>query len=382
MYYSFATEGHDYDREPDVSFSTGSFRSGFYGSPSTLLVRLGDVDLDTIPTRAEPAPGWMNDELRTLWGRAWEPLDDRDARYQLSVLGAARPRIEDPQVGETFLVRMQSVEEHDHLVAFRLVARDEYGCTIAWRRLHEWPVENDSPSTGGVVWSDGVAESEHVAELDAEAILARLVKVRREAQEQLLAVPEAIAARYRERAGAQADGGVRSGIVRLLHRGRFEAAIEASEGGAYYSFANETHEYQSDPDLGLTGDSIRSGFAGGDRGFLLDLGELGDLELRSAVLGIAPGSISDDDEARWDFLWGIEPVLVGHFENRELTEDDEEELERLGLENSVPIEVGHTYLLRTALHSGHDDISVFTVLDRDDDGVVIAWHLLEMVWVR
>ena len=67
--------------------------------------------------------------------------------------------------------------------------------------------------------------------------------------------------------------------IRLLPREKYDRVIAINGGGAYYSFAQKTHEYGQGSDIELQQGNLSVGFAGADYGFLIDLGDVNLLDV-------------------------------------------------------------------------------------------------------
>lgn len=166
----------------------------------------------------------------------------------------------------------------------------------------------------------------------------------------------------------------RAGMARLLndqsHDGR--RFVDQRGGGSFYSFETLIHDYDHRPDIGLSKWELRSGFAGLDQGFVVDLGERNLWEVVASATE-PPEGLSPAELGAWDILWG--PVdLVRERESGELASRFGE----LGIEyESVPAVVGHTYLVRSVLRNEHDVLVLCAVGHRDEYGVTLIWRVLQ-----
>lgn len=376
-YYSFATRDHSYDREPDLSFQQGAFDAGFYGHQVGLLLRLGERRLAELPASGVPAPAWLPEERRADWERLWRPLQPDDAVHESEFreeVGHLRRNLAPSGTGETFLLRMYSPGEHDHVVAFRVLALDERGCTLAWRILHRWPMERDRgqgpPDPHADVRPAPESVAAELASTSEAELFALLEQVRERAKPLLFEVPERLREQYESAVGGRTSFAQRGGLTRILRRGACQALVDLRGGGAYYSFEEEDHERGNHSDLYLSHDSLR--VTGG--GWFVDLGALHFDQLRIAMSGSCP-AVGDRTRSAWDFLFTTRPLNADG--RPRLSEADEKRRRELGIEDQVRVHVGHTYLLRTALREDRDQIVVFTVLQEDDYGLTFAWKLLE-----
>lgn len=148
-YYSFATQDHSYDSAPDLSFRQGVFKAGFAGWDIGFVLELGDFGLLELPDEGNPAPHRLTAEARAAWSVLWGDITMEDAAHESEFRARTehlRGSVAPSQTPSTFLVRMFSPRDHDHLVGFRTLEIDEEGCTLARRILRTWPVE--LPSRG------------------------------------------------------------------------------------------------------------------------------------------------------------------------------------------------------------------------------------------
>src|SRR5690606_37764154 len=113
-----------------------------------------------------------------------------------------------------WLLRAILPGEHDHLVAFRSLAADEFGHTIAWRILRRFATFDPQPVSPPP--TPAGAPPAWLAEKGARALLATLAAIRTAAGPRLLTVPPQIAERHAARFGS------RGGVCRVLHTGRFQ----------------------------------------------------------------------------------------------------------------------------------------------------------------
>ncbi len=65
-----------------------------------------------------------------------------------------------------------------------------------------------------------------------------------------------------------------TGLIRLLPRETYDGYLSVQGGGAYYSFARQTHEYGYGSDVSLEQGYLSVGFAGFDFGFMTNLGDV------------------------------------------------------------------------------------------------------------
>ena len=172
---------------------------------------------------------------------------------------------------------------------------------------------------------------------------------------------------------AQLLGQPNSGLIRLLPREKFDSegyvkerkTITMRGGGAYYSFVRLTHEYGYGSDIELDQGQIHVGFAGFDYGMIV---RLSDLSLEDiSVESLAAKTLMNYQPAK------LEPEI--RREQRRFAVGTI--IDGINLKETVPVEVGATYLLRSISYEESDVLVGLQVARKDSDGsVVIAWKLL------
>lgn len=165
-----------------------------------------------------------------------------------------------------------------------------------------------------------------------------------------------------------------TGLIRLLPREVYESeaykknqkTLTIRGGGAYYSFAQLTHEYGYGSDLSLDSGYLSVGFAGADYGMMIDLGDVSLDEINTdypRVLSLLNyAAPRQESQAR--------------AENRQtytgLT------LDGAIYKSRVPVKIGTTFLLRSISYDSTDVLVAFRTVRKDTDGsVTIAWKLLK-----
>jgi hypothetical protein len=276
-------------------------------------------------------------------------------------------------------MRMVNTNHHDHLVGFQVVDIDHLGCSLAWRILHTWPVsgakypprpdpEQHPGAPPGPEWLEG---------LSFEELVKALAAVREHARPRLLDVPKELQDRHARLVGALPQSyGARTGFARILRRFGWDVLIELREGGAYYSFLTGSNSYDDDPDLGLEQGSFKSGFAGGDKGWFLDLGDVPFVELGDVLNGSIPSGLDLPEREAANFLGQVRAELAADG-RRQISPEDLRLAEELGISDYVRAFAGHTYLLRSVLFDSHDHLVVFTVIDEDESGLSLVYNVLQ-----
>lgn len=162
-----------------------------------------------------------------------------------------------------------------------------------------------------------------------------------------------------------------TGLIRLLPRDQSfgqgaNAKINLRGGGAYYSFARLTHEYNYGSDLELSQNKLLVGFAGADYGMMR---LLGDVPLDEVTLA----------DPRVLFMATYSPPALDQDARAEARKFRQGlTVEGVHYKSMLPVEVSGTYLLRSVVYGSSDVLVAFRVVRRDpDDSVIIAWKLLQ-----
>ncbi|MGB7067935.1 MAG: hypothetical protein WBD22_00385 [Pyrinomonadaceae bacterium] len=153
--------------------------------------------------------------------------------------------------------------------------------------------------------------------------------------------------------------------IRLLPRGQYENQFVMKGGGAYYSFLRKTHEYGYGSDLQLGNSEFSVGFAGGDYGFLIDLGDV---------------SLASVDEAHPMIQFMVDYTPPNDLPTIRIEQRKFDSFDAGGFryERSVRAYVGHTYAVRSISFSRSDVLVAFKVHRRDIDGsMIVFWKLLK-----
>lgn len=351
-YYSFAMGSHCYQDEPDIGLQQGDFESGFSGNDAGYFLALGDVPLESVAASGWQAPATLTFQQRAcfehLLSEASVTARGRNPRFdeEAERLGAAREVA--ARAGETWLLRSLHNGEHDFAVAFRALEQDEYGWTIAWRPLASRPVERQTGDDGRCPFHADRPPLPPVPEwLAAQGLPELEATIRRLRGDWTQRMLDLSPERQRELA---ATFGPEARFARLTNRdGAGELALVRS-GGSYFSFATESHSFNEAPDLALFGQPD-AGMLMPHDGAIVDLGAV-DL---AAAAELAPEGLA------------AAPDRVAAL--RELEEGEP------ARSRGVEPEVGHTYWLRSRIAGSHDHMVAFSVVDRDADGVTLAYRI-------
>lgn len=399
-YYSFSERVHDFNRRPQLAYQSGRLEVQSDG----LILDLGRVELDSLPQRGLTIPRKLDRVGAAVWSMAaseltrsesFDELRQRSARQAFdagvlneaefqAVLNGASKRAELIREGHSYLLRSRSEEEFDVLVALHVVRTDEHGCTIAWRELKRWPIENERKLwTPAMQRAELLEPSAALLELSDDELWAELARTRDAAFSQLY---EVLPAHVEQRFGAQRDGPGR-GVARLTpYLGEWSELGHGFADGSAISLIDGRHD-SSDTHLGFRGSSavaqLSPGLDGGASGVVLDLGPIeldavdpsvirrvagvaGELALayRFASLAFDP----EDPEARRSVA-AAEQASVAEFERQ---------LADAGVaREDADARVGHTYAVRTVRFEGHDVLAAVHVVALDEFGAVVAWRVLD-----
>ena len=344
-FLSFATGIQDYDHEPDIALDQ-VFQSGFYGGTVGLVVRLDATKLgDVVDERSIPA--------------VYEERIRKAAQSTQAVVG----------LGVSYLVRSVMAGEHDLVAAFEVIGRDDKSATIAWRVLKLWdtPRHEQTPRPDPVARIPAPPDS--LRNLSTEELTQRHRTISQRAQHMILDLPKDL-----DPAWARFANLTNGGLARIAERSRWDSLLSVDGGGAYWSFTSRSNDYQHDAQIELQQARFSSGFAGHDRGYVLDLGES---PLDQVTLGGPPhGSTARVQEA-YVFMRDLEPVPMSDARSDlEISEADNERAASLGLIRGARAVVGHSYLVRSVITDRVDVLAAFQVLARDEMALTIAWKIL------
>lgn len=155
-------------------------------------------------------------------------------------------------------------------------------------------------------------------------------------------------------------------VFRILPPDTYDVGIlTVRGGGAYYSFVNQSHDYNAIPQISLERNKLSVGFYGANYGFLTQLGET-----PLAKIGV--------EDRRINFLSTYQPpsneakARIEQVRTRGIAIDD------VSYQSIVPVESGQTYAARIISYDEADVLVIFKVYRQDTDGsVIIFWKLLK-----
>ena len=355
-YYSFTEGVHDYQRRPQVAMQKRELQSGFYGNYEGAVLDLGPGYFRDL--RPGDPPFAVGSDVAAAWEHLHKPVEDYRASMQWLATGMRELGFDDDadiELGHTYLLRAISQDEFDVLVAIEVAEASPEQCTIAYRVLQERPAPNTRPP-----WEPPearVAPPSAMLATPEPDLLGELDRLRARGTELLLHTMPPEASGREER------------CVRLVTRGSpWSEFPKEREGGAYFSFATESHSYDDEPDIELAMGHLTSGFAGQNTGVVVDLGLM---PLGDVVRGWrSPG-------------WGEAFDLAAQFElppeSDKLGQALAELRSRANALGAARPEavVGHSYLLRSIVVGHHDHLVVVEVVAVDRYGVIIDWQILK-----
>lgn len=367
-YYSFVTRSHSYDREPDIELTAeGMFNSTAMGP--AFLVSLGKLDLLRVPASASATIDAAGPRVNDAWNALWtEPDVVQKHAARLELQPSARAA-----VGETYVLRRLSRNDHDVLAAFTVLEERDHAMRIAFRVLKTWPVVDQHAAATGTGFESSIgAPPAWVDAMSVERLLVLADEVRAQSKLVLFGIPEPLRERDAASTGAQ-----NSGVVRVLEGGRFDRVVMARGGGSFWSFATRDHDYNREPDIALQDGRLSSGFYGASTGMVLDLGtvRIGDVSVQRDS---PPPTLSAIHRKAWELMWTVTPhawprdgqIVVA------LDEEQRKQADELGVLHGTKAQAGHSYLVRSVLPDEHDLIAAFEIVGRDENGITIAWRLL------
>ncbi|MFY9572584.1 MAG: hypothetical protein WAV20_14385 [Blastocatellia bacterium] len=189
----------------------------------------------------------------------------------------------------------------------------------------------------------------------------QLIGELKETEQQFLAPSSKDRARYADFL-TQPD----TGLIHLLPREIFQDKLTIAGGGAYYSFASQSHEYGLGSDIQLEQGRFKAGFSGSDFGFLTRLGK------------VAIEDITLDQP-------GAQFLSTFAAPTRERDARDQQTRAAAGFDvngftyiSRDKVKRKTSYLLRSVVYGFSDLLVVFRIVTQDDDGsVVIVWKILK-----
>lgn len=369
-FFSITMREHGFDELPTFGLEDGAFKACGAGG----FLTVGRTRIEDLPDRADEVPRGVEPEAwRALWtevagATASERMNTFSAGVSAQVAHGVPAR-----VGETHVLRAFADTDFDVLAAVRVLAADEHGVTIAWRRIHAWSV---APRAGGRYVPPPLlslpAPPAWLAALDVPALLALQGELRAAAGPRVLAPRGEFT--EAEWAGI-ASGEVRS--TRLLRPLVYDALLDVGGSGAWVDLETGDRTFRAGTSLHLGGDAFRAGGWGGSFGVVLDLGEVG-LDEVARYGERAPDTFEPALRAQWEFARSVRAPTDAEGRSRSVSHADQVRVGELGLQFGAPAREGHTYLARVIPWDVRqaDVIAVFRDVRADGDGHTIVWRVL------
>lgn len=138
VYYSFKEHTHEYGQSAALSLGQGEFRTGFAGANYGIIVRLGDVPLEsvTLETGATQVLAQHKAALEEPQAR----IEQRKVSEGVSLDGITYKNRAPVVLDSTYVLRSVIYHASDLLVAFRVVRIDnDDSVVIVWKQLKKYP---------------------------------------------------------------------------------------------------------------------------------------------------------------------------------------------------------------------------------------------------
>ena len=379
-YFSFATLSHDYDREPDLEYQGGNLSSGFYGAMVGIVLPIGEVSLTNLEAHASSPPANLPRARLDAW-RLMFALPETDdipgARRMQEQVDALRLGATAVRAGETYLVRTWSPDEHDQLVGVRVLDANDESVTISWRVLAQYAHANEPRyPRKKPEFADVPAAPAWIDALSVGDLVSLLHSIRKVSEPILLSIDSEVRASSAWlHQGAESS----SGWFRVLPEDEFGPLLEVPGKGAYYSIDRRAYVEYYDADLGMPFGQFSAGVAGGNIGWTFDLGDLSRDEISGVLVGEAPRRFTGADLDRWNMLWETKSVLRerGNSQERGVNPEDFARADELRLRSGIKPRAGRSFLLRSILTSGTDQLLLMTALETSKDGTSFSWRELK-----
>jgi len=154
-------------------------------------------------------------------------------------------------------------------------------------------------------------------------------------------------------------------VVRILPREKYDHKLTVQGGGSYYSFTNKSHNYQDTAQIGLEQSNLKVGFAGADYGLIADLGETSLADISKETLEVS-------------FLSNYKPPTNEPEIRLEQRKAHEYKTDAVIYKRSLPVVVGHVYVLRAISFDEADVLVTLKIYRKDTDGsLIIFWMFIE-----
>ena len=137
-YFSFVRKSNDYNHAPNIELQQWKFSSGFAGSDFGLVKfahvgSLAKVTVENLPDLLKLPANQFYKDGRDHWRTLWQQQKQQNAQ------GPLEPPNPPAEVGRVYVVRSVLWSNADVLAAFQVLEKDEFGVTIAWKVLKNFP---------------------------------------------------------------------------------------------------------------------------------------------------------------------------------------------------------------------------------------------------
>lgn len=370
-YFSIMTREHSFDELPTFGLEDGAWKLQGQGG----FLPVSSRHLEDLPRSPGETPAGVEPEAwRALWtevtgttaGDRGQSLTNAASQYVLRAVPAT--------VGSMYVVRAFQDTDYDVLAAVRVLAADEHGRTIAWRRIHTWPVVQRAwERCTAPPLPQLPAAPRWLAQLGIPALLELQAELRSIAGPRVLAPRGEFSEVERDQI---ASAELRA--ARLLNPGRYDALLDVGGGGAWLDLDTGDRAFRGGTTLYLGGDVLRAGGHGGSLGVVVDLGDI-DMDEVERCGARAPERFDAALRAQWEFAWSVRAPTDDEGRSRRLPRVAQLRVGELGLQHGAPAKERHTYLARVIPWDARqaDVIAAIRHVHADGEGHTIAWRVLE-----
>jgi hypothetical protein len=157
-----------------------------------------------------------------------------------------------------------------------------------------------------------------------------------------------------------------TGLARLLPREKYREKLNVREGGAFYSFTKRSNSYDRDPQILLEQETLSTGFAGANFGFLASLGD------------VSLESVGMDHEAVQYLASFVAPTKEPEARDQQRRSGQGFEIGNTRYIGRLPVMIGGSYILRSVSFNQSDVLVAFRIVRQDNDGsLILLWKKLK-----
>lgn len=172
-----------------------------------------------------------------------------------------------------------------------------------------------------------------------------------------------------------------SGVVKLMSRSDLISTLDQlgyRGGGSYYSFTSRTHEYGFGSDIKIEQGQLKTGFAGADYGYLINLGQVPIRRLLDSPTEAPPSWLTPEVADAWKYVWSYRPPT----DIKEIREAQKDARGlRVGtsvLSEEASAAEGHSYLLRSIAIQRADVLVAMHIASISPEGEhLLVWRILK-----